>query len=316
MRSSLTLAGIGVVAVGGGLLFLGLSNAEAQPARGTHLALASGSVSAARALSAASVEALEAHVREAKRRATSLAEHVRDMPDLTQTDPDLGVAGGGDSWCGPVAVSNAVMWLAGQGRETLVPSGATERERQLELVRRLGSGRFMGTTTTGGTGTGNLLTGLDRYMKSTGWGYERLEYQGWRGHPYRFSTGVKTPELAFIEKALADGGVVVIHAGWYTPSKYNDAYRRHGGHWLTVVGVGIDSDGRPAADALVLNDPAPYAGNQPEHSFVRVKRLDSGWLMAEDGAFPAKGYFSLGGGMHIKRAGDVAILDGVVALVP
>jgi hypothetical protein len=273
-------------------------------------------VSVARDRSAANVRDLEARDREAKRRARALAEHVREMPDLTQTDPELGVEGGGESWCGPVAVSNAVMWLANQGRETLVPTGDSQRERQLELVRRLGSGRFMGTTPTGGTGTSNLLNGLDKYMKSTGWGYRRLQYQGWRGHPYRFSTGVKTPSLEFIEKALRDGGIAIIHAGWYKPSKYADAYRRHGGHWLTVVGVGIDQNGRPARNTVVLNDPAPYAGTQPSHSFARLERLDSGWLMAEDGAFPAKGYFELGGGMRIKREGDVAILDGVVALVP
>lgn len=238
------------------------------------------------------------------------------MPDLTQTDPELGVDGGGESWCGPVAVSNALMWLGEHGHETLIPAGADARARQLALVRLLGSGRFMGTTSTGGTGTANLLVGLERYMRSTGWGYRRLEYQGWRGHPYRFSTRVKVPSLDFARAALDQGGVAVIHVGWYTQVRWHDAHRRHGGHWLTVTAVGVDAEGRAVPDALVVNDPAPYAGTEPSRHFVRLERLDEGWLLAEDGAFPAKGYSRLTGGMLLKRPGDIAVLDGIVTLVP
>jgi len=316
MRRS-ALIGIAVVlALGGAGIALGQSNAQAQPVRGPRLSLAGGSLSAVAAVSRASVEALGAAERERERREASLAKHIRRMPDLTQTDPELDVDGGGESWCGPVAVSNALMWVAEQGREGLVPTAASDKERQLALVRLLGSGRFMATTRTGGTGTSNLLRGLHKYLLSTGFGYRRLEYQGWRGHPYRFSTGVKIPTLQFIQKALDDGGVAVIHAGWYKTSRFGDFHRRNGGHWLTVVGAGIDEQGNPAPDTLVLNDPAPYSGNEPARHFVRIERFESGWLLAEDGAFPAKGYAKLTGGMRIKREGDIAVLDGVVALVP
>lgn len=33
------------------------------------------------------------------------------LPDLTQTDPRGEFARGGKSYCGPVAVSNSLMWL-------------------------------------------------------------------------------------------------------------------------------------------------------------------------------------------------------------
>lgn len=254
--------------------------------------------------------------REAAKRA-ALERAIRNMPDLTQTDPELDVVGGGDAWCGPTAVSNALMWLSDRGMETLAPPGPDSRERQLTLVRTLGSSRYMGTTPTGGTGTKNFLLGLHAYFRDTGWSYKRLEYQGWRSHPVRFTTDEKSPTLDFLKRALDDGGFAVIHVGWYTPNKYGgNFYRRHGGHWLTVVGTGIDESANPREDTIVVNDPAPYAGTDPAHHFVTLRTLDSGWLIAEDGPFPAKGHKVLEGGMHIKVDGDIAVLDGAVALVP
>lgn len=297
-------------------LRLGMSSASARPARGQGTTLEAGLVGAAEARTRSAIESLAERERAATRRQQALDSHIRKMPDITQTDPELGVVGGGDSWCGPAAVSNALMWLAENGRETLAPAGVDEHQRQLELVRRLGSSRYMGTTPNGGTGTANLLTGLHKYLRDTGWGYQRLQYEGWRGHPSRFTTRVRAAELGFLTKGLSDGGVAVIHAGWYTPSRFGDFYRRHGGHWLTVVGAGIDADGNPAPDTFVVHDPAPYAGTTPARSFVKVEALEHGWLLAEDGAFPAKGYLRLAGGMRIKVDGDIAVLDGAVVLVP
>lgn len=317
MRKRAWLA-IAITATAGACAFqFSLSSAEAQSARGP---LAHGLAVPARQLIAPVVDAL------ARERAAALAREqerarldaqLRPMPDLTQTDPSLGLPGGGDAWCGPVAVSNALAWLGAQGRETLLPPAESPRAQQIDLIRTLGSGRYMGTTPNGGTGTNNLLRGLHAFMRDSGWGYRRLQYQGWRGHPVRFTTRVKSPEVAFIAKALSEGGVAVIHAGWYTPAKWGgDFFRRHGGHWLTVVGVGVDEAGRPAEDTLVVHDPAPYAGAEGARHFVELSTLERGWLLAEDGAFPAKGHRTLGGGMKIKKEGDIAVLDGAVVLVP
>lgn len=305
-----------VVALG---LRFSLSPAAAQPTDTRGFRLRSGLLGAARALTAARVEAIERAQAEARRESAQKArvrEQILPMPDLTQTDPALGVVGGGEAWCGPVAMSNALAWLGANGREMLLPAGEDARSRQLELVRRLGSNRYMGTTPNGGTGTANLLKGLHAFLRDSGYGYRRLQYQGWRGHPARFSTGIKSAELSFLKKALDDGGVAIIHAGWYTPSKYGDFYRRHGGHWLTVVGAGFDENGASRDDTFVVHDPAPYAGPEGAEHFVTLTRMEGGWLMAEDGAFPARGFRRLEGGMKIKVPGDVAVLDGAVALVP
>ncbi len=312
MKRSVVASGFLALVVATPVLVRFLPSASAKSVRGPIETVANHVAELARQ----PLEALRESSRLERERLAALDRAIRKMPDLTQTDPELGVPGGGKAWCGPTAVSNALMWLDEKGRESLAPAGPDEHARELELVRTLGSGHYMGTTPTGGTGTKNLIMGLHAYLRDVGWSEKRLQYQGWRSHPVRFSTNEKLPKLDFIQKALADGGVAVIHVGWYTPAKYGgNYYRRHGGHWLTVVGTEIDAEGRPAPGMLVLHDPAPYAGTTPARHFATTRALEGGWLIAEDGPFPAKGHLVLEGGMRIKKDGDIAVLDGVVALV-
>ncbi len=65
---------------------------------------------------------------------------------------------------------------------------------------------------------------------------------------------------------------------------------------------------------LVLHDPAPYEDGGPLNVFARARRVESGWMLDGSSAFPAKGYFELGGGMYVKREGEVAIVDGAIVL--
>jgi hypothetical protein len=238
------------------------------------------------------------------------------VPDLTQTDPELGLPGGGDSHCGPVAASNALAWLGQGALPKLLPDGASDKERQLRLVRALASKPYMSTSEYNGTGSRGVLKGIDLYLRAHGYRAARLEYQGWRAHQLRYSTGVRTPEVSFIAQGLTDGGVALVNVGWYRPGQKPGVYRRKGGHWLTVVGAGVDAQGRDDPDALVLHDPAPWSGSEPRAHRVRAEPLGEGWLFGEDGPFPAEGFRVLRGDLEVKRPGEVAIIDGAVVLVP
>jgi len=242
------------------------------------------------------------------RAAKPTADEFAEIPDLTQTDPELGLRGGGNSYCGPVAVSNSLMWLGRARCPGLIPEGENPKQQQIELVHRLSSNRYMGTSWKSGTGGIGLLRGLHRYLEHHGCAYRRLRYQGWRGHPREFTTGVKVPDLDWIRAGVERGGASWINVGWYQQSDGGRAYRRNGGHWLTVVAPGRDGA------ALILHDPAPYAGTDFANEVVRAERIDSGWLIEQKAAFPARGYHRLTGGMHVKREGELAILDGAVVL--
>jgi hypothetical protein len=144
--------------------------------------------------------------------------------------------------------------------------------------------------------------------------YKRLAYQGWRAHQQRFSTGIRIPDLGFIRQGLGERSVVLINAGWYLPVKEGRLFLRRGGHWLTVVGAGIDERGAPDPNVLALRDSAPYAGTEPALEYTRLERIERGYLNELKTSLPARGYYRLAGGMHVKREGEVAILDGVVVL--
>ena len=249
-----------------------------------------------------------------RERELRLERSVRKMPDLTQTSEELLVPGGGSSYCGPVAVSNAIMGLAAAGQPDLLPQRPSPRQAHTALVRLLGSGRYMGTSANAGTGAAGLMVGLERYLRHQGY-RPSLSYQGWRGHPRRFATGQKAPSRDAMIDAFAQGASVFVNIGWYRPSpRVEGVFRRRGGHWLTLVGTGVDATGDASPHTLVFHDPAPWAGPEGERHFARFEALGEGWLITEVGAFASEGHHILSG-VHVKHPGDVAIVDGVVTLV-
>ena len=233
-----------------------------------------------------------------------------EVADFTQSDPELAAPADGGSYCGPVAVSNWLVWLADHGYPKLTPPGPNRRARQIALIRELARHRYMATDPKMGTGSWRLIEGLERWVRDAGYSIKLLKYQGWRGHAPRHGTGQRHPELAWLAAALADGGAAWIHVGWYEPpTRWERALRRKGGHWLTVVGV------NEHLRELTLHDPAPYAGTEPEKVHATTRAMTGGWLLAGKDRLPAAGYLRLGGGMHLKRNDDVAVIDGAVVLV-
>jgi hypothetical protein len=121
------------------------------------------------------------------------------------------------------------------------------------------------------------------------------------------------PELGFLRRGLEKNSFCLINVGWYRPARDGRRlYLRNGGHWLTVVGAGIDERGRPDAGLLAVKDPAPYAGAEPKTEYVRLEPFERGWLFELRTSLPARGYFQVTGGMHVKREGEIAILDGAI----
>ena len=102
--------------------------------------------------------------------------YLSDIPDFTQTEVVGRTHGNGQQYCAPAAVSNSLIWLSGRSIE------------QKQLVTLLASDRYMNTDVKIGTGTSELIRGVDRYVKEEFGGYRLLLYQGWRKHPSDHST--------------------------------------------------------------------------------------------------------------------------------
>ncbi|MBN2138546.1 MAG: hypothetical protein JW720_12130 [Sedimentisphaerales bacterium] len=235
--------------------------------------------------------------------------------DLTQTDRLAELPGGGKTYCGPVAVSNSLFWLSENGFANLTSGLADRRDAHFELARTLGSKRYMNTSLRTGTGADSILDGVDRYLEDRGYEYGYLKFQGWRKHPGRFSSGVAVPELDWIKRGIVGDSGVWLNVGWYKYDSSSGEYARVGGHWVTLVGYGVDEKGRGNSDILIVHDPAPRCGKEP-HEYVRMELIGDGRLTGKYSGLPrpAKGYYKMAGGMHVKKTADFAILDGVVVL--
>ncbi len=221
--------------------------------------------------------------------------YLNQIPDFTQTEVQGTEFGDGSQFCGPVAVSNSLMWL-------------TKSEgSQVELIKQLASPGYMNTSLKIGTGTEGMLKGVERIAGETFGGHEKLEYQGWRKHQAKFSSGVSIPELQWIKAGVKSNSAVWVNVGWYKQESPTEL-RRVGGHWLTLVGHGEDH--------LIFHDPSPRAGDSFANEIVFFKVLQSGTLTGKKAGLPrpARGYISLGRGMHIKRSADYALVDGVIRL--
>jgi len=243
-------------------------------------------------------------------------EKLDSVPDLTQTDPNGKLPGGGIFYCAPVAISNSLVWLADNGFDNLMPDIADRTLAQFEMARQLGTRRYMNTSLETGSNTQEVLRGVYRYLIDKGYKNFWIEYQGWCRHPRLFGTRVDIPEVSWIKQGLKGDSVVWLNAGWYRYIPSKKYYYRFGEHWLTLVGYGVDKMGNKNPDILIVHDPAPRAGKKASHTYIKLQRLNSGQLVGTQDGLPrlAKGYYLLAGDMRINRRADFAILDGAVVL--
>ena len=245
----------------------------------------------------------------------SYIEKVNSTPDLTQTDKEGGLPNGGKAYCGTVAVSNSLIWLAENGYPNLAPGGNSRKVLQCDLTRLLGTRDYMNTNPTEGTGTVGLTRGVGRYIRKQGYEFSRLEYQGWRKHPKEFGTGISEPKLPWIMKGLVGNSAVWLNIGWYTYDPSTDRYTRVGGHWVTLVGYTTTGRNREQP-VLIIHDPASRAGREFANHRIRARRIPSGELTGDKKGLPrsAVGYYKLGGELCLNKKAQFGILDGAVVL--
>ncbi|MEJ2609083.1 MAG: hypothetical protein P8179_03125 [Candidatus Thiodiazotropha sp.] len=221
-----------------------------------------------------------------------------EIPDLLQTKKSANFAGGGKQFCGPVAVSNSLVWL----------ENVQDESHQIELVHKLSSSEYMNTSAENGTGTGGLIRGIDKYVTEVFGRYRKLEYSGWKKCPNKYHSIIKIPTLSFMRSGLNRKGAVWLNIGFYKADKIKNEYLRVGGHWVTLVGF--------EGGQLIIHDPASRAGKSFHNDFIDYSILASGILISKKIGKQrlAKGFFRLGSGLSIPKRADTAVIDGVVVL--
>lgn len=248
------------------------------------------------------------------------------VPDYLQTDPAYGgLPGQGRMYCGPVAVANSIMWLDENGYDRLVPDTDDRKKDQFELISVLGSPAYMNTGPDRGTSIGGFLNGVHKYVLDRGYPCARLAYQGWRDHGTTFGTGVTVPDLDWIRAGTRGPASAWLNIGWYTHDPASDAYTRHDGHWVTLVGYGYD-DRLDSQTYLVIHDPAWGNGTDIRHHYLLLERITAGRLVGAYHGLPqdATGYYRVTRHTSLEAMGSreitlssgsiTGILDGVAVL--
>jgi dienelactone hydrolase len=237
-----------------------------------------------------------------------VAERARLTPDFLQSDPQASLPKGGAIHCGPVAASNAFVWLAGQGFERLLPAGPDPRKAQIELIRRLTSSDFMATDRHGRTLLPELLHGLHRHVATCGHVQRRLEFQGLAEVPPEWEKArvARQPQLDWLKAALDQPKAVVLaHLGWYRRPTAGDGFVRETGHHVTVVGL--------RQDQLLVHDPARYAGLQPQTDALELAPFPTGRLIQAGASESSSGWLEVRL-PALPDPGIVCLLENVTVL--
>lgn len=238
-----------------------------------------------------------------------------DIPDLLQTHWKGKLDLGGYFHCGPVAASNAMAWLYLAGYKDLLPGIASLEEEQIQMVRILGSSGFMNTDfTSGGTTTRDMVDGILKYLHRSGYDRSAVYYAGWdmdldgRNSP--------VPDMKFLKRGFEKGGAVLLNIGWYSPETETSSYSRKSGHWVTMAGYGKGEKGIPAEDIIVVHDPAPWAGKEKKHHYVRFVPLPQAYLTGPYRGLPvdACGYLVAEEGLCKPSDRVVGIVEGAIVI--
>ncbi|MBW1989186.1 MAG: hypothetical protein JRI97_06535 [Deltaproteobacteria bacterium] len=250
-------------------------------------------------------------------------EKAETTPDMVQTDQNARLPARGMAYCGPVAVSNSLVWLSRHGYAELIPPLDKKRTMtQAQLASLLALEKYMDTSLKHGTSPAELLEGLEKFLADRGFSSASLKYQGWRSVPERFIASKGPPSMDWIKKGLLGDSAVWLNVGWYDLDKETKTFHRRGGHWVTLVGYGKNAAGKPDPFVLAVHDPAtrrkPGKDKAPRrrHDFVVAEPIASGTLAGKIKPLPvdAAGYYILGGELHVQHDADYALLDGAVVL--
>ena len=238
------------------------------------------------------------------------------FPDFAQTDPALGLPGGGTHYCVPVATANALVWYARErGYTDLLPvKGMSLTEKVATVARQLGESRYMSTAPKGGTSHVKFMQGLSSYITDAGYS-SKITYRGrWRMPKKYGRVEVGAPDIYSIQNRFSSGSAVFLSIGYYKEGVRPGELKRIGGHFVTVVGYGVDKNGNVDRDMVVLHDPGDRASPDVKKRYLRLEELRHGRFVNRRGDESDAGrHLKIVDGMNLRR-GIVGVIDAVVAL--
>ena len=233
-----------------------------------------------------------------------------ETPNFWQLDPRGGFLNGGRDYCGPVAVSDSLVYLGRHGFPDLLPHSQGV-QAQIDMINLLASPHYLGTDPNAATAPASVLRGIEKYVVSRGYQCTTMEYEGWTRMGQREEEFVMAdrPNLDWMKKGVLDPhGAVWLIVGWYSQTG-DGQWKRTGGHWVTLVGF----DARNP-NALFIHNPG-MRGNDPAQDVIYLRPAGTGTLVTgygpEQDTFGR--YLISGPGLPMSPGG-VAFLDAAIVV--
>jgi len=238
------------------------------------------------------------------------------FPDFAQTDPALGLPGGGTHYCVPVATANALVWYAKErGYTDLLPvRGLSLTEKVSTVARQLGDNKYMSTAPKGGTSHVKFMKGLSSYITDAGYS-SKITYRGRWQMPKKYGrVEIGAPDIYSIQDKFTSGSAVFLSVGFYREGQRPGELKRIGGHFVTVVGFGVDARGNVDRDMVVLHDPGDRRSPDVKKRYLRLEQMRRHRFISRNGdESDARDHLKITDGMRLRR-GVIGVIDAVVAL--
>lgn len=215
------------------------------------------------------------------------------IPDFCQTDETHGkLPYGGWPFCGPTSASNLLLYLDRTRFPNMLSQESPTLSDQQKLIEKLGSKEYM-CTGEYGTGTNNLISGLEKYVRERGYKIN-VQCNGYPDCNRKYNRG-NSPNPAWLKEKVDNGYEAILRIGYYY--QYPDgSYWRYSGHYVTFVG---------------------YKGSDPNeilvHDSSRTNKKDTEskteqWKLIPDEA----GYWKIDRGKERTLESTDVYLDGVI----
>ncbi len=238
------------------------------------------------------------------------------FPDFAQTDPALGLPGGGTHYCVPVATANALVWYAEErGYSDLLPvQGLSMTEKVAKVALKLGQDRYMSTAPKGGTTHVKFMQGLANFISDAGYS-SRITWRSRWQMPRKYGrVEIGAPDIDSIQNKFASGSAVFLSLGFYSEGDSAGDLVRTGGHFVTVVGFGVDEDGNVDRDYVVLHDPGDGRSSTVTKRYLKLEQLRNARFIDRRGnEYDASEHLKVAKGLRLAD-GSIVVVDAVVAL--
>ncbi|MBI3309584.1 MAG: hypothetical protein HYZ79_09480 [Candidatus Melainabacteria bacterium] len=232
------------------------------------------------------------------------------MPNLCQTDKRARVLReDGLSLCGPVTVSNILIYLAKTHFPPIVPEfgNLSEFDVQLNLIEKLA--KYM-KTDTDGTNDADLIEGLTKYIREHGYKTEVFQ-EGFEGQE-NFTPDVIGDPAKIMPFAIGTSNAILS----VNFCKVDPETKRYEpiDEWHYVNLAGFSNCRVPK---LIVHDPSPATEREPKE--CELFKIEDGTLhnWYPPNEFDAKGFLELEGiGIHEedkKKGASKIVLDSILA---